>query len=114
MTRWDQNQCELLTVHYSSSNVGDESQGYQTTDKVGLTVAMYDEANLERFLGCTIIALMPKEGLQETLYWLRDALDFYYLREPLQKRLKAGGARPEIIEATIVGERPHPILTISE
>lgn len=83
---------------------------WETTHEVTFTLEMYGETALERFLGCLMIGMMPDEGLEETLYSLRDMLEFY---SHLPLLLHGAPAKSETINATVVDRKKRPDLVIT-
>jgi len=82
----------------------------ETTYEITINIAGSTEAALGRYLSCIMIGFMPDEGLEETLFSLRDMLEFYsYKPAPRPARLS-----PKAIDATIVNRKKRPDLVLTE
>jgi hypothetical protein len=63
-----------------------------------------------RYLGCVMVGFMPDEGLEETLFSLRDMLEFYsHKPKPPPTR-----RTPKAIDATIGDKKKRPDLILTE
>lgn len=76
----------------------------------GTTIWMEDdeETVLRRFLGCLMVTAMPRHGLDEALFSLRDAFDFYSLQA-----LPAlpSGSPPVELRGSLLPARERPEFT---
>ena len=83
----------------------------ETTHDVAFDLEVYDEpdAALRRFLGCLMIGVMPRTGLEEALASLNDMLEFYKERPSVVARPQLA---PPIVSATIVERKKRPDLVI--
>lgn len=81
-----------------------------TTYEATITLEMYGESALERFLGCVMIGMMPDQGLEEALYSLRDMLEFYS-QEPLH--LPSARPKTETLNAIVEDRKKRPDLVIT-
>ncbi len=82
----------------------------ETTYEITIHIEGSTESAFGRSLGCIMIGFMPDEGLEETLFSLRDMLEFYsYKPEPRPARLA-----PASIGATIADRKKRPDLVLTE
>src|SRR4030042_6853818 len=93
--RWTQNLFDPNEEEdeFVFQNLNEPGTAYEITiNMVGNSPSM-----LGRYLGCVMIGFMPEDGLEETIFSLRDILEFYsHKPSPPPKSLA-----PKAIDATI-------------
>ena len=81
-----------------------------TAYEITINMAGSNPAMLGRYLGFVMIGFMPDEGLEETLFSLRDMLEFYSYKP----ELRPARLTPKAIGATIADKKKRPDLMLTE
>lgn len=100
-----QSRCDLTAFYETSED--------ETAYDVSISFVISGETALERFVGCTMIGLMPDDGLEEALHLLRDMFEFYSQRYLYWQSDERRKQLPQRVDADLVGERKRPDLVIS-